>query len=93
MFFPLEKSGSNVIVRGDTLAARCVIYNDRNETVRVGPTRDDEMCNFYLMYYVNGSRLLRKNVCYSPGPPSYSFDAVYNPFEGLFGGGLENVPS
>jgi hypothetical protein len=36
-------------------------------------TSDDEMCNFYMMYWVDGDQLLEDNVCASPGPPNYYF--------------------
>ena len=31
------------------------------------------MCNFYMMYWVDGDELLHDDVCTSPGPPSYYF--------------------
>ncbi len=33
----------------------------------------DEMCNFYMMYWVDGEQLLEDSVCASPGPPNYYF--------------------
>ena len=38
------------------------------------------MCNFYMMYWVDGDKLLEDNVCTSPGPPNYYFgyDQVYS---------------
>jgi peptidylglycine monooxygenase len=37
------------------------------------------MCNFYMMYWVDGDQLLENDVCASPGPPNYYFghDQVY----------------
>jgi hypothetical protein len=37
------------------------------------------MCNFYMMYWVDGDKLLEDDVCTSPGPPNYYFgkDQVY----------------
>jgi len=37
------------------------------------------MCNFYMMYWVDGDHLLENDVCASPGPPNYYFghDQVY----------------
>lgn len=43
--------------------------NDEARTIRVGSTGDDEMCNLYVMYWVDGDRVLVDNTCYSPGPP------------------------
>ena len=37
------------------------------------PTGNDEMCNFYMMYWVDGDQLLEENVCASRGPPYYYF--------------------
>jgi len=31
------------------------------------------MCNFYMMYWVEGDELLHDSVCTSPGPPHYYF--------------------
>jgi len=31
------------------------------------------MCNFYMMYWVDGDQLLDDSVCYSAGPPNYYF--------------------
>ena len=31
------------------------------------------MCNFYMMYWVDGDRLLDENVCASAGPSEYYF--------------------
>lgn len=57
-----------VIRRGDILASRCVINNNENHPIEIGPTSEDEMCNFYLMYYSTG-RTLSSNICFSPGAP------------------------
>lgn len=34
-------------------------------------TGNDEMCNFYIMYYVDGDETLSNKYCFSPGPPRY----------------------
>jgi peptidylglycine monooxygenase len=66
-----EKIKSDAVIRqGDVIAARCTIKNTEDHVLSVGPTSEDEMCNFYLMYYTNG-RTLSDNVCFSPGPPHY----------------------
>ena len=51
----------------------------------VGPTGEDEMCNFYMMYWVEGWRKLWQERCYTVGPPIYSWDR-------LIIGGLSNIP-
>ena len=57
--------------KGDTLATRCTMENFRSSTVSVGPTNDDEMCNFYLMYWVEGTEIMKQTTCFSHGPPVY----------------------
>ena len=40
------------------LSTRCTMKNDKDHAVWVGTTRDDEMCNFYLMYWMHGPKNL-----------------------------------
>ena len=47
--------------------------NSSNWYIHFSPTGNDEMCNFYMMYWVDGDQLLDENVCASPGPPEYYF--------------------
>lgn len=42
MFYPVE---GIVLEQGDWLAARCVMNNTKNVEVKIGPTKNDEMCN------------------------------------------------
>ncbi|CAB3360849.1 Hypothetical predicted protein [Cloeon dipterum] len=80
MFYPIE---SKVTVRkGDTLAARCTMVSDRDFTTQIGMTFNDEMCNFYIMYYVENDKPLSSKYCFTPGPPSYYWNHV----------GLNNIP-
>jgi len=37
------------------------------------------MCNFYIMYYIDGDATLTDHYCFTPGPPSWS----WNDFGGL----------
>ena len=46
-------------------------YNEHH--CNFSSTGNDEMCNFYIMYWVDSDRLLDDNVCTSPGPPQYYF--------------------
>jgi len=72
MFFP---ASNNVTVeRGDILAARCTMENLKTRTVRIGSTGNDEMCNVYIMYYVDGERILKDDICMSFGPPHWYFE-------------------
>lgn len=70
MFYPVEDRSIEVH-EGDVMAARCTMNNTLSHTVRVGSTGNDEMCNFYMMYYVDGDKVLDKKYCFSLGPPSY----------------------
>lgn len=47
-------------------------------------TNEDEMCNFYLMYYVENDEPLNMKYCFSQGPPNYYWS---NPDVGL-----NNIP-
>ncbi|CAF1189147.1 unnamed protein product [Adineta steineri] len=71
MFSPVK---DNITIKQDDyVAAVCTMYNTRSHVVRAGPTGNDEMCNFYMMYWVDGDQLLDDQVCVSPGPPNYYF--------------------
>lgn len=69
-FYPVEDN-TLVIKKGDILAARCTMQNNENRTVYIGGTSNDEMCNFYMMYYVDGEKLSKQSSCWSAGPPQY----------------------
>lgn len=83
MFYPV--ADDNVTVEyGDTLAARCTMVSGRDTVTRVGPTGADEMCNFYVMYWMKaGAGRLQQDVCGREGPPLYYWE--YDPC-------LNNVP-
>ncbi|GIY07870.1 peptidylglycine alpha-hydroxylating monooxygenase [Caerostris extrusa] len=70
MFYPV-KDTKMIVDYGDVLAARCTMHNFRDVDTYIGPTGEDEMCNFYMMYYVDGDKPLAQKYCYSNGPPSY----------------------
>uniref|UniRef100_A0A183BNG9 Peptidylglycine monooxygenase n=1 Tax=Globodera pallida TaxID=36090 RepID=A0A183BNG9_GLOPA len=55
----------------DVLAARCTMENGEKREIKIGPTGEDEMCNFYLMYWTENGQNLEQNACFSPGPPEY----------------------
>lgn len=71
MFFPVTNKVE--IGKGDIIASRCTMENTRDHTVRIGSTGNDEMCNFYIMYYVKGEKLLQENMCFRSGPPFWYF--------------------
>lgn len=70
MFYPVSDK-SIVIKQGDIVAARCTMDNYLPYTISIGSTGDDEMCNFYLMYWVDGDNELDRKYCFSAGPPLY----------------------
>ena len=47
--------------------------NDGRDVIRVGATQNDEMCNFYIMYWVEGNELVEDAYCFTDGPPSWSW--------------------
>lgn len=77
MFYPVEDK--NIVVKqNDIMAARCTMNNTQRHVVHIGSTGNDEMCNFYMMYYVDGDTVLEKKYCFSMGPPVYrwSYDRM-----------------
>ncbi|XP_030382851.1 peptidylglycine alpha-hydroxylating monooxygenase [Scaptodrosophila lebanonensis] len=82
MFYPVENKSP--ILFGDFVAARCTMKSFRHRVTEIGGTNEDEMCNFYLMYYVDHEEPLDMKYCFSQGPPSYYWA---NPDTGL-----HNIP-
>lgn len=70
MFYPV--ANNMTLAKGDTVAARCTMVSNRNWVTKIGMTADDEMCNFYLMYWTYGDALSTKH-CFSMGPPIASW--------------------
>ena len=64
MFYPVAKPGLT-LTRGDVVAARCTMVNTRDRTTYVGSTKEDEMCNFYIMYWVEGDLPMEQTTCFS----------------------------
>lgn len=66
---------------GDTLAMRCVFNMEgKSHSVYMGADSEDEMCNFYIMYYTeNDGRVLYSNECWEDAPRSL----VYPPLPSL----------
>jgi len=84
MFYPVDNENVT-IKRGDVVAARCTMVNHKDTDVAIGSTKQDEMCNFYLMYWVRGKDTLQPNTCFTRGPPTWSWGGEY-------GGQLQNIP-
>eukprot|EP00095_Tigriopus_kingsejongensis_P010649 maker-scaffold627_size122700-snap-gene-0.29 protein:Tk10649 transcript:maker-scaffold627_size122700-snap-gene-0.29-mRNA-1 annotation:"peptidylglycine alpha-hydroxylating monooxygenase" len=85
MFYPVH-DGAMELIEGDVIAARCTMVNPHDQTVFIGSTNADEMCNFYLMYWVDGGQPISPNTCFTAGPPNWSWGGWQN------GAGLENIP-
>lgn len=66
MFYPVEDT-SLTIQRGDRVYGYCDYNNTRGKTVYIGATGDDEMCNFYMMYWTEGE-LLKQQDCLEYNP-------------------------
>ncbi|XP_031638045.1 peptidylglycine alpha-hydroxylating monooxygenase [Contarinia nasturtii] len=81
MFYPLNNT--EPIRTGDTVAARCTMLSNRKRITFIGATNEDEMCNFYLMYYVDSGEPLMQKYCFGYGPPKYYWMKDEN---------LQNIP-
>ncbi|XP_048359611.1 peptidyl-glycine alpha-amidating monooxygenase isoform X3 [Sphaerodactylus townsendi] len=61
-FYPVENPVE--VKFGDTLAARCVFTGEgRASKTRIGSTSSDEMCNFYIMYYMEAKHAVSFMTC------------------------------
>ena len=69
MFYPVQNM--EPIKYNDRLAARCTMESHRRTSTLIGATNNDEMCNFYLMYYVDNDEPLNMKYCFSSGPPYF----------------------
>ncbi|CAG2199841.1 PHM [Mytilus edulis] len=72
MFYNVTTTGVR-INPGDYMAARCTMKNDEDRNVYIGATSKDEMCNFYIMFYTDGTKTTSQN-CWTAGPPSFYWD-------------------
>ncbi|XP_035211350.1 peptidylglycine alpha-hydroxylating monooxygenase-like isoform X2 [Stegodyphus dumicola] len=77
MFYPVEDKNLT-IGYGDIMATRCTMYNFRDTDTYIGYSSDDEMCTYYIMYYINADRTLSKNICFTSGPPDYYWSTDSN---------------
>lgn len=81
MFYPVHNKVS--VSQGDQIAARCTMQSTRDSWTYIGATKNDEMCNFYLMYYVENDKPLSMKYCFTAGPPRYYWKDA----------GLFNIPT
>ena len=67
--------------------SRCTMVNLSSRDVKQGLASYDEMCDLYMMYYVESNDenqlLEQSNFCWSQGPPKVSWHNL----------GLRNVPN
>ncbi|CAI2730305.1 unnamed protein product [Schistosoma spindalis] len=82
-FYPVQNQ-SLEIHKQNIIAARCIMQNNESRIIRIGNTRNDEMCNFYIMYWVtndNEQQLYDTNnqVCYMDGGSD-----IYENFQELY---------
>uniref|UniRef100_A0AAX7TLD4 Peptidylglycine alpha-amidating monooxygenase n=1 Tax=Astatotilapia calliptera TaxID=8154 RepID=A0AAX7TLD4_ASTCA len=65
-FYPANKQVT--VKYGDTLAARCVFTGEgKTSKTYIGGTSDDEMCNFYIMYYMESRHAIPYMNCMEMG--------------------------
>ncbi|KAI4816299.1 hypothetical protein KUCAC02_008629 [Chaenocephalus aceratus] len=65
-FYPANKDVS--VKYGDTIAGRCVFTGEgRTSKTYIGATSADEMCNFYIMYYMDSRHAVPYMTCMEPG--------------------------
>uniref|UniRef100_T1IZZ8 peptidylglycine monooxygenase n=1 Tax=Strigamia maritima TaxID=126957 RepID=T1IZZ8_STRMM len=72
MFYPVNDTNV-VIKKGDVIASRCTLYNNRSTVTNVGLTYDDAMCYFYLLFWINGTNMPENDICHSLGPPAWGW--------------------
>nr|XP_033785075.1 peptidyl-glycine alpha-amidating monooxygenase isoform X4 [Geotrypetes seraphini] len=67
-FYPVEHPLD--VIYGDTLAARCVFTGEgRSKDTYIGGTANDEMCNLYIMYYMEAAHATSFMNCVQDGRP------------------------
>ena len=78
-FYPVQTNGYITVNPGDTLAARCVMVNDLDHAVYTGPRDADEMCVYYVMYYVEnyGTELTSDQVIWAEVLLGYYWPSDY----------------
>lgn len=70
-FYPVQDANLT-LSRGDSVYASCEFNNNQMHDVKIGQTANDEMCNFYMMYWTDSPNLLAESNCYGQYPePSY----------------------
>lgn len=76
MFYPVEDKNLT-LTRGDKVYAACEFNNNKSHIVSIGQTGEDEMCNFYMMYWTESSKLLTKGTCFAQNPKPFLSSLFY----------------
>lgn len=72
-FYPVFDMES--VKMGDIVKASCTMDGrNKSEDTFIGSQHDNEMCNFYLMYYVSERKTLNLRYCVSEDPPRLYFN-------------------
>lgn len=67
MFYEV-KNKNLTLTQGDSVYAYCDYYNPTTKEVVIGPKATDEMCNYYVLYWTESSKLLDKKICPQRNP-------------------------
>lgn len=81
-FYPV-RDNNLTLSRGDSVYAACEFNNNKSHEVKIGATGDDEMCNFYMMYWTDSPNLLTESNCYSPNPVRPYYESLVNKYLGI----------
>lgn len=76
-FYPVRDTNLT-LSQGDSVYAACEFNNNRSHPVKIGRTGDDEMCNFYMMYWTDSPNLLSESNCFSRNPEPTYYDLLSN---------------
>lgn len=83
MFYPVRYDNMT-LVQGDKVYATCEFNNNKSHPVKIGMTGDDEMCNFYMMYWTDSPNLLADYECFGRNPPESFVSSLLNRYAGQF---------
>lgn len=67
------------IKKNDILAARCTMSSQRNDFTIIGSRNEDEMCNFYILYYTKAQHNLNIQYCMRDGANFHWSDYLPEP--------------
>lgn len=67
MFYPAIRNDMT-IDPGDTIYAACYYNQTTSSPIMIGATSDDEMCNFYIMYWTDNPQTVNQKACVSANP-------------------------